>query len=70
MSDAFESSVHLAKLIPHLLQETKDAKSQASRHIVVIQGEHVLTRHDTDRELPFRETLNLTKQKTYHSPRS
>lgn len=60
LNDPFPSQLHIDKFVKELLSEyAKDVQNDADdkpvRHIVFLQGEHTLNRHDTDRELPFRE---------------
>lgn len=49
---AFPSQDHLDRFLTHLVQGVRS--TSVTRHIVVLQGEHTLERHDTDRELAFR----------------
>lgn len=59
MTSPYPSQQHLDGFIGKLVQEVASAKVEASRHIVFLQGEHGLNRHDTDRELPFRQESNF-----------
>ena len=59
MNSPYPSQQHLDRLIKELVQEVASTKVEASRHIVFLQGEHGLNRHDTDRELPFRQESNF-----------
>jgi Xaa-Pro dipeptidase len=48
--DDFPAKEHIRRLVHHFAR-----LAPAGEHVVLLQGEHVLSRHDTDRELPFRE---------------
>lgn len=48
--DNFPAKEHIRRLVHHLAR-----LAPAGEHVVLLQGEHVLSRHDTDRELPFRQ---------------
>lgn len=53
--DIFPAKEHIRRLVHHLARLAGAADEAGTEHIVVLQGEHTLSRHDTDRELPFRE---------------
>lgn len=53
-NDDFPAKEHIRRLVYHLAR-----LAPAGEHVVLLQGEHVLSRHDTDRELPFRKCLSF-----------
>ena len=59
MNSPYPSQQHLDRFITELVGEVASAKVDATRHIIFLQGEHGLNRHDTDRELPFRQESNF-----------
>jgi Xaa-Pro dipeptidase len=56
---SYPSQQHVDRLLKELINGVSSANVDASRHIVFLQGEHNLSRHDTDRELPFRQESNF-----------
>lgn len=53
--DNFPAKEHIRRLVHHLARLAAATGETRTEHIIVLQGEHTLSRHDTDRELPFRE---------------
>jgi Xaa-Pro dipeptidase len=59
MISSYPSQEHLNRLVKELVAVVDTAQLNVSRHIIFLQGEHGLNRHDTDRELPFRQESNF-----------
>lgn len=55
--DNFPAKEHIASLLENLVRLAAD-EANVQEHIIFLQGEHTLSRHDTDRELPFRKSLH------------
>lgn len=55
--DNFPAKRHIGSLLAHLTRLTAD-EPNVQEHIIFLQGEHTLSRHDTDRELPFRKLIH------------
>ncbi|KAJ9122333.1 hypothetical protein QFC22_001754 [Naganishia vaughanmartiniae] len=56
--DDFPAKKHISSLLAHLVRLSAD-ESNVQEHIIFLQGEHTLSRHDTDRELPFHQEANF-----------
>jgi hypothetical protein len=56
--DNFPAKEHIRRLVHHLAR-LAGADEGGKEHIILLQGEHTLSRHDTDRELPFREFRSI-----------
>jgi Xaa-Pro dipeptidase len=56
--DNFPAKEHIRRLVYQLARLAAAAGEIRTEHVIVLQGEHTLSRHDTDRELPFREIVS------------